>query len=417
MTDHTKILYIEDNLANQKLVQRVLGKRDYHVLIANDGFEGIEMAMRELPQLILMDINLPTMDGKQITTRLRSMPHFSKTPIIALTANTSPDSRAQALAAGCNGFLTKPIDISRFPDQVNTFLEGHADTLEAGEESEQLKLYAQQLVTNLENKIRELQEANHQLRELDRMKSDFIILVSHELRTPLTLINGYSHLLQDYAKQAQKEGNDQLLYVTGGLTKGINRLSTVINEIISVSRIASGALELAIGPVLLSVLIKEILEDKKELCESRDLNISLVGLDDVPMIQGDGVQLKIALGNIIGNAIKFTPDNGIIQIVVKAMTDSVSIMIKDTGIGIPLDEQRRIFDQFHILGSIQNHSTSKSNFQGGGIGLGLPIARGVIEAHRGRIWVESKGRDEKNPPGSTFNVLLPLDTSEQDGDD
>lgn len=410
MNNQHKILYIEDNLANQKLVQRVLERQDYNVLIANDGFEGIEMAMREQPNLILMDINLPTMDGRQITTRLRSMPHFSKTPIVALTANTSPDSRAQALAAGCNGFLTKPIDIGSFPDQVNTFLEGHADTLPAGEESAQLKIYAQQLVSHLENKIHELQEANQRLRELDRVKSDFIVLVSHELRTPLTLINGYSHLLHDYTKQAREEGNEQMAYVTDGMTKGIDRLSTVINEIISASRIAAGTLELAIGPISVNSIINEILREQKEMCQDRDLTLSVVLPEGLPIVNADGVQLKIALSNIISNAFKFTPDGGIVQILLNRLSDSIEIIVKDTGIGIPLEEQRRIFDRFHILGSIQNHSTSKSNFQGGGIGLGLSIAKGIIEAHSGHIWVESKGRDEENLPGSTFKILLPLNS-------
>lgn len=258
MSDQIKILYIEDNIANQKLVQRVLERYGYNVFIANDGFEGIAMARREGPELILMDINLPTMDGKQITTRLRSIPRFEKVPIVALTANTSPDSRAQALAAGCNGFLTKPIDVSTFPNQVKSFLDGRVDELSEGEESEQLKIYAQHLVTNLENKINELQEANQQLRDLDRMKSDFIVLVSHELRTPLTLINGYSFLLKDRAKKAKEEGDAQLLHVTEGLTKGIDRLSQVINEIISVSRIAAGTLDLAVGPIRLEKLIAEV---------------------------------------------------------------------------------------------------------------------------------------------------------------
>lgn len=412
MSDPPTILYIEDNIANQKLVQRVLERYDYQVIIANDGFEGIELATRENPHLILMDINLPTMDGKQITTRLRSMSSFAQVPIIALTANTSPDSRAQALAAGCNGFLTKPIDIATFPKQVEAFLKGNAETLEQAEESVELKKYAQQLVTNLEDKILELQQANHQLRELDRMKSDFIVLVSHELRTPLTLINGYSHLLRDYARKAEEEGDAQLIYVTSGLTKGIDRLSAVINEIISVSRIASGALELSIGPVRLKDLMLEILSKREETIALRQHQITVTGFDEMPAIKGDGKQLKNAFDNIIGNAIKFTPDGGRIFISGRVHDDSVSVKIRDSGIGIPLDEQRRIFDQFHILGSIQNHSTSKSNFQGGGLGLGLPIAKGIIEAHRGRIWVESEGRNTEQPPGSTFHVLLPLDLRE-----
>jgi len=412
VTDKIKILYIEDNLANQKLVQRVLQRHGYNVFIANDGFEGISLARKETPQLILMDINLPTMDGKQITTRLRSIARFEKTPIVALTANTSPDSRSQALAAGCNGFLTKPINVAVFPTQVKSFLEGHVDELSKGEESEQLKIYAQQLVTKLENKIKELQGANHQLRELDRMKSDFIVLVSHELRTPLTLINGYSFLLKDRAQKARDNGDAQLLHVAEGLTKGIDRLSQVINEIISVSRIAAGTLDLAVGPVRVSKLIEEVMHNQKEVLSKRDVNVKIDDLSELPIIRGDAAQLKISFENVIGNAIKYTPDQGSVHISGRALSDAVVITIEDTGIGIPIEEQRRIFEQFHILGSIQNHSTSKSNFKGGGLGLGLPIAKGIIDAHQGRIWVESDRRDTENPPGSIFHILLPIRQTE-----
>ncbi|MCI0727630.1 MAG: response regulator, partial [Chloroflexi bacterium] len=158
------ILYIEDDQASQRLVKRVLESHGYRVFVASEGLEGIAIARQEQPHLILMDINLPTMDGQEITTRLRSLPYFSNTPIVAVTANTSPGSRQQALAAGCSGFLTKPIDVVQFPKQVESFLQGHRDPLPEGERSHHLELYAQRLVERLENKIYELQSANQKLR-------------------------------------------------------------------------------------------------------------------------------------------------------------------------------------------------------------------------------------------------------------
>lgn len=408
MEKKATILYIEDNIANQKLVQRILERHNYDVHIANDGLEGIALARETNPHLILMDINLPNMDGKEITTRLRSLPHFEKTPIVALTANISSTSRAQALAAGCNGFLTKPIDIAEFPGQVETFLQGRVDALSEEEQNTHLKIYTQQLVQRLEGKVREMQEANQRLRELDRMKSDFIVLVSHELRTPLTLINGYAYLLKDRAKQAEADADTQLAYIANGLNKGIDRLSQVINEIISVSRIAAGTLDLAIGPVRVSELIRNIVEEQKETISSRQMQVTVDDLSSLPLIQGDGTQLKNAIENVVNNALKYTPDQGSVVISGRVAPDAVVITIADTGIGIPIEEQRRIFEHFHILGSIQHHSTSKSSFKGGGLGLGLPIARGIVEAHQGRIWVESERRDMDNPPGSTFHILLPL---------
>ncbi len=410
----TTIVYIEDDRASRVLVQRVLASRGYNVFVAGEGLEGISLARRTKPQLILMDINLPNMDGREITTRLRSLPNFTNVPIVALTANTSPGSRELALAAGCTGFLTKPIDVATFPQQVKDYLEGRVEPLSAEERSTHLELHAQNLVERLETNIRELEVANKRLVELDRLKSDFIVLVSHELRTPLTLVNGYAHLLEEQMKIA-KEGKiaiDAIAGVSSGLKSGISRMQEVIGEIISVSRIASGTLDLSIGPVRLSQIIESIVDDFEEVCQQRKINLHFSGLKELPLIQGDGKRLKSAIENVVGNAIKYTPDEGDILIVGRQVDDNtVALRIRDTGIGIPPEEQRHIFEQFYVLGAIEHHSTSKSAFQGGGLGIGLAITKGIIDAHNGRIWVESERRDPVNLPGSTFHILLPIQPS------
>ncbi|HID54684.1 MAG TPA: response regulator, partial [Anaerolineae bacterium] len=140
------ILYIEDDPASRRLVQRVLNNKGYDVFVADDGLKGISLAREKQPQLILMDINLPGMGGREITTRLRSLPHFTDIPIVALTANASPGSRELALAAGCTGFLTKPIDVSVFPDQVEDYLNGRVEPLSAAEKNIHLQRHAQNLV-------------------------------------------------------------------------------------------------------------------------------------------------------------------------------------------------------------------------------------------------------------------------------
>lgn len=410
----TKILYIEDDPASRRLVQRVLDSKGYQVVVAADGLEGISMARQHHPNLILMDINLPSMDGREITTRLRSLPNFSETPIVALTANHSAGSRELALAAGCTGFLTKPIDVTSFPSQVNAYLHGLADPLSANEKNEHLQRHAQNLVVRLENKIHELESANKRLRELDRLKSDFIIMVSHELRTPLTLISGYAHLLDEQVKQTENILSAEMVSgVAEGLNLGVSRMRDVVNEIIKVARIASGTLDLALGPVRLSEVVQDVYEEYREVVEKRHLNIQIGDLSKLPILQGDGTQLKSAIYHIFSNAIKYTPDGGSIFIVGRAVGDTVDLIIQDTGIGIPDNEHRRIFDQFYTLGSIEHHSTSKFAFQGGGLGLGLAIVKGIIEAHNGRVWVESERRDLEQFPGSTFHILLPLEQAKQ----
>jgi signal transduction histidine kinase len=403
------ILYIEDDNASRLLVQRVLSNHGHNVFVASEGLEGIALAREKKPHLILMDINLPNMDGREITTRLRSLPHFANVPIVALTANSSPGSREMALAAGCTGFLTKPIDVAKFPQQVDAFLQGRSEPLTTDERNIHLQKHAQNLVERLENKIRELENANKRLRELDKMKSDFIVLVSHELRTPLTLISGYAHLLEEQIQTVDGPiSAESVKGIADGLNMGVQRMREVVNEIISVSRIASGNLELVLGPVHISDLIESLRGELQAICDKRQLTLNIGKLDNLPTIEGDSKRIKVALENVLGNAVKYTPNGGSIYIVARQVGGTVDLIIRDTGIGIPPEEQPRIFDQFYVLGNIEHHSTSKSAFQGGGLGLGLAIAKGIVEAHNGRIWVESKARSIENPPGSTFHILLPL---------
>ncbi|MBE2219972.1 MAG: hybrid sensor histidine kinase/response regulator [Anaerolineae bacterium] len=405
-----RILYIEDDHASRRLVERVLTSRGYEVYVASEGLEGINLAREKSPELILMDINLPNMDGREITTRLRSLPNFSNVPIVALTANISPGSRELALAAGCTGFMTKPIDVATFPSDVQRFLQGASDKLTADERSQHLELHAQNLVERLENKVRELRSANKRLMELDSLKSDFIVLVSHELRTPLTLVSGYSHLL---AEQVNNKNDlipaQSIAGIAEGLQSGVTRMQEVINEIISVVRISSGTLDLSLGPVRLTKVIGDVADTFKDVCAKRNLTFIVDDFSEMPLLQGDGRRLQAAIEHVVGNAVKYTPDGGSISVMGRNVKDkAVDIIIQDTGIGIPVDEQRRIFEQFYTLGAIEHHSTSKSAFQGGGLGLGLAIAKGIIEAHNGRIWVESDRRDADTLPGSIFHILLPI---------
>ncbi len=122
----TKILYIEDNFANRMLVSRILKVEDYEVLEAEDGPTGIELAMKEKPDLILMDVNLPDIDGYELTTKMREIPELADTPIIAMTANVMQGDREKSLNAGCDGYIPKPIDVDVLPDQIADFLEKQA---------------------------------------------------------------------------------------------------------------------------------------------------------------------------------------------------------------------------------------------------------------------------------------------------
>lgn len=422
-----KILYIDDDPINRSLVNRLLTSYDFEVVEAETGLEGLTIARNDPPNLILMDINMPGLDGHETTTRMRGIPVLERIPIIALTARSAKGERELALAAGCDGYITKPIDIDNFPHKIISYLEGHRDTITSDERQQYLGHYSHKLVERLESKIIELEEANSRLQKIDKIKSDFITVAAHELRTPITLVYGYARLLQVVATETGQteviEGG--VADLAGRIYLSVQRLNEVINDILNISLIEANQMRLQQESVNLGEIINSALQELNPAKNQRKLNISLEALDLLPTFIGDKNRLRQAFWNILSNAIKYTPDGGSIEVkgwlshtappegevlvsTACPREDGIIVLVKDTGIGIDRLEQKDIFKHFYTAGDTSYHSSNKTAFGGGGIGLGLPITRGIIEAHGGRVWVESEGRDPATYPGSRFYVLLPL---------
>ncbi|HHS96490.1 MAG TPA: hybrid sensor histidine kinase/response regulator [Chloroflexi bacterium] len=413
----SRILYVEDDPSSARLVKRVLEAEGFDVVIAEDGISALEIAQQVRPDLVLMDINISGLDGYEVTTRLRSIETLQDVPIVALTAATLKGDRERALIAGCNGYIPKPVDVDRLPEQVRSYLGGFREQIESLEEkSEYLVEYSRRLVERLEDKIRELQKANEELQRIDKMKTDFVVLAGHELRTPLTVIYGYAQLLLSDPRipgSEDEEGSPR--YLIAQVAKATQRLSQVVEDILNVSMIDANRLELAMGPVFLDHLVRSVIADITSLAPDRDLTFKVKGLEDLPPVMGDGRRLHQALWNVLSNAMKYTPDGGRITITGQKVEQAIHLMIQDTGIGIDPEERERIFERFYVLENTLLHRSSKTAFKGGGLGLGLTVARGIIEAHGGKIWAESPGRDEERLPGTTFHILLPLPAPPDEG--
>jgi signal transduction histidine kinase len=412
MTPKATILYIEDDEASRTLVQRVLEYDGYKVLIAVRALEGIDLAKHHRPDLILTDINLPDLSGREITVRLRADPRLAGVPIVALTSQTHEFERDKAFVAGVVGYITKPIDVNTLTDQVEKYLHGERDEVDKAQLETAQQAYNQELVERLEANVRELEGSYRELRRLDRIKDDFIQLTAHELRTPLTTVYGYSRLVQTSEAIARVMAQDpEINACLTGLVDSIERLQVVVNEIITISRIASGRVDLKLGPTNLSEVIQRVIEGYRAVIEQRKLKLDYTLKEWPSQFYADGALLELAFSNILGNAIKYTPDQGTITIKARKNQERVLISVQDTGIGIEPGDQQHIFDRFYTAGDTQLHSTSKTAFRGGGLGLGLAICRGIVEAHGGKIWVHSKGCDEEKMPGSTFFIELPSQTN------
>jgi signal transduction histidine kinase len=258
----------------------------------------------------------------------------------------------------------------------------------------------------------ELAETNRQLARLDQAKTDFITIASHELRTPLTQIYGYSDIL------ARLDGDDLsdaqvVREFVDGISRGATRLKQVVDAMVDVSLIETGALKINPVVVPLKLVVDNAIETIRPAISERRLVLTPCDLADLPYIQADGARLEQVFVSLLSNAVKFTPDGGEIVVSGHLATsspdgDCVEVLIADTGIGIDPDQQDLIFGKFYRSENPMQHSTDPVRFKGAGPGLGLAIAKGIVDAHKGRIWVESPGRNEKTCPGSIFHVRLPI---------
>ena len=260
----------------------------------------------------------------------------------------------------------------------------------------------------------ELGETNRQLKRLDQTKTDFVTIASHELRTPLSQIFGYSDVLSSL--EADELGDSQLVQqFLEGISRGARRLKQVVDAMIDVSLIETGALRIHRVEVPLAVVVGNAVISVSERAERRSQSIVVESLSELPYVEVDGARLEQVFVSLLSNAIKFTPDGGTIQISGRVEGSGreegyVQICVADEGIGVDVDQHTLIFEKFYRPENPMLHSTDDVGFKGAGPGLGLSIARGIVEAHGGRIWVESPGRDEQDCPGSKFYVRLPATT-------
>ena len=258
----------------------------------------------------------------------------------------------------------------------------------------------------------EMEKVQKQMARVDRSKSAFISVAAHELKTPITLIEGYASMMDDLIQQGKATNLDSLLT---GMNTGITRLRSIVDDIIDVSMIDNDLLQLNFQPIQIAQMLEALYIEIAGTLQTRKLTLQVRDFDGSRQwIYIDAGRVMQALRNIINNAIKFTPDGGIITIDGRALTGFIEVTISDTGIGISAEDQAEIFEKFGQLGRVDLHSSGKTKFKGGGPGLGLPIARGILDAHGGSIWVESEGYDEIRHPGSTFHVLIPARTESPD---
>ena len=276
----------------------------------------------------------------------------------------------------------------------------HRIEVRSGDEIEELAQTFNEMANDLQNKIVEIETANTELKKLDELKSQFISMASHELRTPLIAIQGYVDLLRD---GAAGDVNEEQMVMLTTVSRNTVRLARIVTELLDLSRIEENKLVLNQERFVIATMIEEVIEEQKPSIDRRHHTVTLDIQPDLPLLHADQDRISQVVINLLGNAIKYTPDGGRIQISAFAESDQLHLTVQDNGIGIKEEHLEKIFSRFFTAGDVTRHKSGKEAFMAGGTGLGLPIVKGIMEAHNGQIWVESEFGH-----GSTFHVRLPF---------
>ncbi|MBK6578525.1 MAG: hybrid sensor histidine kinase/response regulator [Sandaracinaceae bacterium] len=379
------ILHIEDDPVNRRLVTKLLSAAGHTVVDAATGLEGIRIAAELVPDLILVDINIPDLDGYEVTLRLRGIPSLATTPIVAITAE---GDRETSLAVGCDGFFGKPIDARVFARRIERFIGGKRERGDQASGEARLREKSQQIVARLEAKVRELSEANARLEEMARLRREFLRNVTHELATPMTPVVGYLRLLHNQDLGPLSAAQHKCVEA---MTTSTDRLRAVVDLLLDVSTFESGNMQFNTRAFDFLAVAREAVNEVRGLADS--LNVELVQEPAAtgPAALGDADKIRRAMVHVLDNAVKFSPPHGQVCVAVRPVpgvgSDGLAprgyaFLVADDGPGVQSAQIERVFEPFY-----QADGSRTRRHQG--VGLGLAFARRVFEAHGGTVTMQS----------------------------
>ncbi len=415
------ILYIEDNEFNQRLTKKILEPAGFTISQALDGLQGIKMAMELQPDLILMDLDLPFMDGLGVAAKIKSVNELEAVPVVALTSRINKRDRDKALVAGCDGYIEKPINAETFATQLRTYLEGKREKTEPSNKTKLLKDFSLNLLDQLQAKVEELEKTNQELtrskeelqtayqqsqnwnqelQRLTRLKENIVTITSHELRTPLSIATGYNDLLME---GMMGEINDEQHHALQITNQSLGKMRELIDKITDLTRLALKKFPINLEEIDLNQAFMKVYDDLAFFMKIRKLELHNNLDEERIMVLADNNLITQVFGNLLKNAICFTPDGGKVSISSWIEANKAYFVIEDSGLGIPEEDQDRIFDEFYQVQDVTHHKTGHFEYMTRGIGVGLALCKGILNELGGKIWARSSGLNE----GSAFTFYLP----------
>jgi signal transduction histidine kinase len=371
-----RVLHIEDDARNRLLVRKLLQPEGHEVIDAADGLEGVRLALTERPDLVLVDLNIPGLDGYEVTLRLRSEAKLSGVPIVAITAE---GDRETSFAVGCDGFIQKPIDARRFAAQVRQYLSGYREPIVSSADTtgERLRIQSGRIVAHLEAKVAELSSANERLRDMERLRTEFYRNISHELATPMTPIVGYLRMLID---EELGDLSKPQLKALRAMDDCVRRLRGILDNLLDVTGLETGKMRFFHRNYDFLDTVRRAVAAQADRFADRRLTL----LEDLPRgplpAYGDSDRLSRAIAQLLDNAAKFTPEAGVVGVRVRALDEAYEFLVVDSGPGVPVERVERVFEPFYQV----DGSPTRAH---GGVGVGLAIARRVARGLGGDLRV------------------------------
>jgi len=428
--DRVNILLVDDQPARLLTYQSILGELGQNLVLARSGREALDKLMHDEFAVVLLDISMPDMDGFETAEMIHAHPRFEKTPIIFVTGiHVSELDRLRGYKAGAVDYVSIPVvaeilrskvavlvelyckrhelrQLNRILANANKQLAEANLTLQAEKTSELEKLNANLQRANAElertnrslhREVAERARAEEALQEADRNKDEFLAMLAHELRNPLAPIHNALQLMRMQPSAGQSQWAQEVIQ------RQLAYLTRLVDDLLDVSRITRGKITLTREPVEVATLVTRALETIDPLLQERGHTVTLHVPPEPLRVDGDPTRLTQALGNVLGNAAKYTERGGRIELTCEPHGAEVEIRVRDNGIGIPAELLPRIFDLFTQLDRRTDHSAS-------GLGIGLALVRRLVEMHGGSISALSAGAGA----GSEFVIRLPLLLRDED---
>jgi len=424
INDRVNILLVDDQPARLLTYQSILSELGQNLVMARSGREALDKLMRDEFAVVLLDVSMPDMDGFETAELIHAHPRFEKTPIIFVTGiHISELDSLRGYKAGAVDYVAIPVVPEILRSKVAVLVELYCKRHELRQLNRILANANKQLseanVTLQAEKTRELQAVNatlqranaeleranrslhrevsertraeQALQEADRNKNEFLAMLAHELRNPLAPILNALQLLRMKPSASQSQWAQEVIQ------RQLAALTRLVDDLLDVSRITRGKITLTRQPLTVATLITRAVETVEPLITERKHQLMLRIPPEVLRVDGDPTRLTQALGNVLGNAAKYTERGGRIDLICARRGAEVEIRVRDNGIGIPAELLPRIFDLFTQL-------DRRSDDSFGGLGIGLALVRRLVEMHGGSITASSNGEGT----GSEFVIRLPL---------